>query len=48
MRLRGRGQGALGGVRTHDFLAPLTMRSDHFFFRGTRLPYAKFPPDPGP
>jgi len=47
MRLRGRGQGALGGV-TLNFLAPLAIRSDHFFFRGTRLPYAKFPPDPGP
>jgi uncharacterized protein GlcG (DUF336 family) len=33
---------------THDFLAPLAIRSDHFFFRGTRLPYAKFPRDPGP
>jgi len=32
---------------THDFLAPMPIRSDEFFFRGTRLPYAKFPRDPG-
>jgi uncharacterized protein GlcG (DUF336 family) len=32
---------------THDFLAPFSIRADHFFFRGTRLPYAKFPRDPG-
>ena len=32
---------------THDFLAPDAIRSDEFFFRGTRLPYAKFPRDPG-
>ena len=32
---------------THDFLAPDAIRSDQFFFRGTRLPYAKFPRDPG-
>jgi uncharacterized protein GlcG (DUF336 family) len=31
----------------HDFLAPLSIRSDQFFFRGVRLPYAKFPRDPG-
>jgi hypothetical protein len=31
---------------THDFLAPENIRSDQFFFRGTRLPYAKFPRDP--
>jgi uncharacterized protein GlcG (DUF336 family) len=31
----------------HDFLAPLAIQSDQFFFRGTRLPYAKFPRDPG-
>ena len=30
----------------HDFLAPLSIRSDQFFFRGVRLPYAKFPRDP--
>jgi uncharacterized protein GlcG (DUF336 family) len=30
----------------HDFLAPLSIRSDQFFFRNTRLPYAKFPRDP--
>jgi uncharacterized protein GlcG (DUF336 family) len=30
----------------HDFLAPFAIRSDQFFFRGTRLPYAKFPRDP--
>lgn len=32
---------------THDFLAPLSIRSDHFYFRGTLLPYVKFPRDPG-
>jgi uncharacterized protein GlcG (DUF336 family) len=32
---------------THDFLAPEAIRADQFFFRGTRLPYAKFPRDPG-
>jgi uncharacterized protein GlcG (DUF336 family) len=31
---------------THDFLAPYSIRSDQFNFRGTRLPYAKFPRDP--
>lgn len=31
----------------HDFLAPESIRSDQFIFRGTRLPYAKFPRDPG-
>jgi uncharacterized protein GlcG (DUF336 family) len=30
----------------HDFLAPLAIRSDQFIYRGTRLPYAKFPRDP--
>ena len=30
----------------HDFLAPSAIRSDHFLYRGTRLPYAKFPRDP--
>jgi Haem-degrading len=32
---------------THDFLAPLSIRADQLIFRGTRLPYAKFPRDPG-
>jgi len=32
---------------THDFLTPFTIRSDQFFFRGTRLPFVKFPRDPG-
>jgi uncharacterized protein GlcG (DUF336 family) len=32
---------------TQDFLAPDAIRSDQFFYRGTRLPYAKFPRDPG-
>jgi uncharacterized protein GlcG (DUF336 family) len=32
---------------THNFLAPMSIRSDQFFFRGTRLPYVKFPRDPG-
>jgi uncharacterized protein GlcG (DUF336 family) len=31
----------------HDFLAPFAIRSDQFFYRGVRLPYAKFPRDPG-
>jgi uncharacterized protein GlcG (DUF336 family) len=34
-----------GAAGTHDFLAPTAIRSDQFFFRGTRLPYAKFPRD---
>jgi uncharacterized protein GlcG (DUF336 family) len=34
-----------GAAGTHDFLAPLAIRSDQFFFRGVRLPYAKFPRD---
>jgi len=38
----------VGASGTHDFLAPENIRSDQFFFRGTRLPYAKFPRDPGP
>jgi uncharacterized protein GlcG (DUF336 family) len=37
----------VGASGTHDFLAPFGIRSDQFFFRGTRLPYAKFPRDPG-
>jgi uncharacterized protein GlcG (DUF336 family) len=37
----------VGAAGTHDFLAPMSIRSDEFFFRGTRLPYAKFPRDPG-
>jgi len=36
----------VGASGTHDFLAPDAIRSDKFFFRGTRLPYAKFPRDP--
>jgi uncharacterized protein GlcG (DUF336 family) len=36
-----------GASGTHDFLAPFGIRSDQFIFRGTRLPYAKFPRDPG-
>jgi uncharacterized protein GlcG (DUF336 family) len=36
----------VGAAGTHDFLAPLSIRADQFFFRGTRLPYAKFPRDP--
>jgi uncharacterized protein GlcG (DUF336 family) len=34
-----------GAAGTHDFLAPTAIRSDQFFYRGTRLPYAKFPRD---
>jgi uncharacterized protein GlcG (DUF336 family) len=37
----------VGASGTHNFLAPDHIRSDHFDFRGTRLPYAKFPRDPG-
>jgi uncharacterized protein GlcG (DUF336 family) len=37
----------VGASGTHDFLAPLSIRADQFIFRGTRLPYAKFPRDPG-
>ena len=37
----------VGASGTHDFLAPDAIRADQFFFRGTRLPYAKFPRDPG-
>ncbi len=36
----------VGASGTHDFLAPMSIRSDEFSFRGTRLPYAKFPRDP--
>jgi uncharacterized protein GlcG (DUF336 family) len=36
----------VGASGTHDFLAPMNIRSDNFNFRGTRLPYAKFPRDP--
>jgi uncharacterized protein GlcG (DUF336 family) len=35
----------VGASGTHDFLAPMGIRSDQFFFRGARLPYAKFPRD---
>jgi uncharacterized protein GlcG (DUF336 family) len=34
-----------GAAGTHDFPAPTAIRSDQFFFRGVRLPYAKFPRD---
>jgi Haem-degrading len=37
----------VGASATHDFLAPMSIRSDEFSFRGTLLPYAKFPRDPG-
>jgi uncharacterized protein GlcG (DUF336 family) len=37
----------VGASGTHDFLAPMPIRSDEFSFRGARLPYAKFPRDPG-
>jgi uncharacterized protein GlcG (DUF336 family) len=36
----------VGASGTHNFLAPFAIRSDQFNFRGTRLPYAKFPRDP--
>jgi uncharacterized protein GlcG (DUF336 family) len=35
-----------GASGTHDFLAPMEIRSDQFSFQGARLPYAKFPRDP--
>jgi len=35
-----------GAAGCHDFLAPFGIRSDEFFIRGARLPYAKFPRDP--
>ena len=37
----------VGASGTQPFLAPDSIRSDAFIFRGTRLPYAKFPRDPG-
>ena len=37
----------VGASGTHDFLAPMPIRSDRFLFRAARLPYAKFPRDPG-
>jgi uncharacterized protein GlcG (DUF336 family) len=37
----------VGASGTHDFLAPIPIRADEFFFRQARLPYAKFPRDPG-
>jgi uncharacterized protein GlcG (DUF336 family) len=37
----------VGASGTHDFLAPEHIRSDQFSFLGVRLPYAKFPRDPG-
>lgn len=37
----------VGASDTHDFLAPESIRADQFSFRGTLLPYAKFPRDPG-
>ena len=37
----------VGASGTHDFLAPMPIRADEFFVRGARLPYAKFPRDPG-
>ena len=37
----------VGASGTHDFLAPMPIRSDEFSFRGANLPYAKFPRDPG-
>jgi uncharacterized protein GlcG (DUF336 family) len=37
----------VGASGTHDFLAPMPIRADEFFFRGARLPYVKFPRDPG-
>jgi uncharacterized protein GlcG (DUF336 family) len=31
---------------TANFLAPVEIRSDHFFYQDSRLPYAKFPRNP--
>lgn len=36
----------IGASGTQNFLAPMAIRSDQFLYRGTRLPYAKFPRDP--
>jgi uncharacterized protein GlcG (DUF336 family) len=36
----------VGASGTQPFLAPIPIRSDEFFFKGARLPYAKFPRDP--
>ena len=36
----------VGASGTQSFLAPEAIRSDQFFFKGARLPYAKFPRDP--
>ena len=37
----------VGASGTHDFLAPFSIRADQFGYLGARLPYAKFPRDPG-
>jgi uncharacterized protein GlcG (DUF336 family) len=37
----------IGASGTQNFLAPTGIRADQFIYRGTRLPYAKFPRDPG-
>ncbi len=37
----------VGAAGTHDFLAPFSIRADQFAYLGARLPYAKFPRDPG-
>jgi uncharacterized protein GlcG (DUF336 family) len=37
----------VGASGTQNFLAPIPIRADEFFFKGARLPYAKFPRDPG-
>ena len=37
----------IGASGTQNFLAPTAIRSDQFLYRATRLPYAKFPRDPG-
>ena len=36
----------VGRPLTVDFLPPMSIRADHMTFRGTRLPYAKFPRNP--
>jgi hypothetical protein len=36
----------IGAAGTVNFLPPTAIRADQTIFRGTRLPYAKFPRNP--
>lgn len=36
----------IAGAGAQNFAPPVEMRSDHFFVRGVRLPFLKFPPRP--